>query len=197
MTDVSGQPIPQLTRREAVRLIGGSLIRTTLGLFVIWAALAILPVNPDRTILLPFGVALLGTFGYIWFFRGQLRRVRKSRYPSIAAVEALILVAAMFLAVFSVFYVLISAQDPTAFTEPLNHFTAYYFALTVLATVGFGDITPVSDVARLVAMVQMALDLAFLATAVKIMTSAAQDARRRTQARSADEPDDAESAASD
>jgi len=44
-----------------------------------------------------------------------------------------------------------------------------------LATVGFGDITPVSTVARATAMVQMAIDIAFIAVLVRIISSVASN----------------------
>ena len=80
------------------------------------------------------------------------------------------------LAIFAVIYVLISEGNPESFTEPLDRFTAYYFALTVLATVGFGDITPVTTLARAVTMIQMSLDLALIAVLVKVMGGAAKSA---------------------
>jgi voltage-gated potassium channel len=105
-----------------------------------------------------------------------LRGVYKSRYPTLRAIEALILTAAMFLAIFSMLYVTISLDSPTAFSEPLDSFNAYYFALTVLATVGFGDIAPNSVPARSVTMVQMALDIAFIAVLIRVMGGAAKKA---------------------
>ena len=92
-----------------------------------------------------------------------------AKFPSLRAGEALILVAAMFLAMFAMVYVLISERDPASFTEPLDAFTSYYFALTVLATVGFGDITPVDTLARSLTMVQMALDLVFIAVVIRVI----------------------------
>jgi len=85
--------------------------------------------------------------------------------------------AALFLAIFSAIYVILDGNSPGSFSEPINHFTATYFALTVLATVGFGDITAVSDPARFVVMIQMALGLVFIAAIIRVFTSAAQRAR--------------------
>ena len=50
--------------------------------------------------------------------------------------------------------------------------------MTVLATVGFGDITPVTIPARSVAMVQMGFDIAFIAVAVRIVSGTANQALR-------------------
>jgi voltage-gated potassium channel len=46
----------------------------------------------------------------------------------------------------------------------------------VLATVGFGDIAPNSVPARSVTMVQMALDIAFIAVLIRVMGGAAKKA---------------------
>lgn len=163
-----------MSRREQTRLIASSIVRVVVGLIAIVIALALVPDRPDSQMAFPIVGVLVGIGIYVWFFRHQLVRVRHSRYPYIQAIEALILVAAMFLAVFAAFYVMISTADPKAFTEDLDHFSAYYFALTVLATVGFGDITPVTVLARSVAMVQMAIDIVFIAVTVKIISSTAQ-----------------------
>jgi hypothetical protein len=82
----------------------------------------------------------------------------------------------MFLAIFAMVYVMISLAHPDAFSESLDSFNAYYYALTVLATVGFGDIAPNSVPARAVTMVQMSLDIAFIAVLIRVMGGAAKKA---------------------
>ncbi len=48
-----------------------------------------------------------------------------------------------------------SANDPATFSEPLTKSGSLYFTVTVFSTVGFGDITPVTDTARLIVSVQI------------------------------------------
>ena len=179
---MSVPPLSMLPRPARIRLIAASFARIVIGLLVIWTALALLPDSPDRSAELPIVIIIVGVAFYTWFFRRQLQRIRRSKYPGVQAVETLVLVAAMFLALFAALYVEISLADPDAFTEPMNHFNSYYFALTVLATVGFGDITPVSDPARLASMLQMSIDIAFLAVVLKVVTNTAQSAQRNRQA---------------
>jgi voltage-gated potassium channel len=167
-----------VSRSQAVGLLLASVARTVVGMAFIFLALSLVPQRPDASIVLPVLMVVFGIIGYGWFFAHQVKKVTHARYPAVRSVEALILVATMFLAVFAVVYGIISAQVPGSFTEPLDHFTAYYFALTVLATVGFGDITPVGDGARIACMVQMALDIAFIGAAVKILGGTAQRAMR-------------------
>lgn len=175
--DGSGNlPVETLDRRKLALVVLQTTIRLLLGfIFIIWL-MSLAPQTPEDSIVYPAVVALLGIVVYILFFRRQLKGVYKARYPTLRAVEALILTATMFLAIFSMIYVMISIDDPTTFTEPLNSFSAYYYSLTVLATVGFGDIAPTAVSSRSVTMVQMALDIAFIAVLIRIMGGAAKKA---------------------
>lgn len=157
------------------------MVRIAVGLVLIFIMMILVPDNPDGSLVLAVLVAVGGIAAYVWFFNRQIKGVYRARYPNLRAAEALILVAVMFLAIFAMIYVLISEGNPESFSEPLDRFTAYYFALTVLATVGFGDITPVTTLARAVTMIQMSLDLAFLAVVVKVMGGVARNALVKRQ----------------
>lgn len=184
MVELSGdESLQPLDKRTLTRALIWFVIRLIAGFILIVVMMLLVPSEPGASLVLPVAVAGLGIVVYAWFFRRQVRKVYEAKYPNIQAAEALILVAAMFLALFSMVYVMTSESVPGSFTEPLDRFTAYYFSLTVLATVGFGDITPVSTFARSVTMVQMALDLAFVAVVLRVMTGAAKRAldKRRTE----------------
>ena len=49
---------------------------------------------------------------------------------------------------FAATYVGLAQADQASFNEAVNQVDGVYFAVTVLATVGFGDITPTSETAR-------------------------------------------------
>jgi voltage-gated potassium channel len=154
-----------------------SAIRTLLGLAFIFWVLSLVPDESDPRLSIPVTLLIIGMGVYALVLRWQLKRVVKSKRPGLVAAESLILSAALFIAIFSAIYVIIDGDSPGSFSEPIDHFTAAYFTLTVLATVGFGDITAVSDTARFIVMLQMALGLGFLAIIIKVFTSAAQQAR--------------------
>jgi hypothetical protein len=73
-----------------------------------------------------------------------------------------------------------AGANPANFsTQPLTRTDALYFTVTVFATVGFGDITAVSQSARLVVTVQMLLDLLALGLVVRAFVGAVQSARQQ------------------
>ena len=72
--------------------------------------------------------------------------------------------------------------SPNHFSEPLDHTGALYLAITVFPTVGFGDITPESDLARIVVSIQMLLDLVVIGVVVRLLANAAKTGSRKAQA---------------
>ena len=159
-----------------------STARTVIGLVVITIGMLLVPDTiGSRSVVAMAIIVLVGLAGWALYLRWAVMGIRRARYPRIRGAEALVVSIWLFVAVFASFYVTIGADDPQAFTEPLDHFTAAYFALTVLATVGFGDITPQTVLARSVAMVQMGLDLFIIGIAVKVLTTSADKAVQAKQ----------------
>ena len=161
-----------------------SVLRTLVSIVFIFWLLSLTPTKSDPSALLPLFLLIAGTTIYAFALKWQVKRVTKASRPGLIAAESLIVSAVLFVAIFSAIYVIIDGNVPGSFSEPINHFTATYFALTVLATVGFGDITATSNVARFVVMVQMALGLGFIAVIIRVFTSAAQrtkEAREQAQ----------------
>ena len=182
-------PVAKMSKGKLVLVVLQMLGRLILGFLFILLIMSLVPKNPGDPIVYPVVLTILGIALYIWFFRRQVKGVYKAQYPTLRAIESLILVAAMFLAIFAMVYVMVSITDPSAFTESLDSFNGYYFSLTVLATVGFGDITPVTTTARSFTMVQMALDIAFIAVIIKVMSAAARRAIQQRAQRAVEAED--------
>lgn len=169
-------PAPRAVLWSVARSLG--LVTATLGIY------ALVPIREETA--LAVGVfALVGLIVLGVVFVRQLRRISRAANPLGAAVEALGLVFGMFLALFAFAYVSLEADDPAAFTQPIDKVAGVYFSVTVLATVGFGDIAPVSSVARLVVTCQMVLDLILIGSAVKVLGASA---RHAVQRRTTDDP---------
>ena len=152
------------------------LLRSALTAAVMVAIYYVIPLEGRSPAFLFFelGIALtLMTVVIAW----QVRAIIASEHPGIRASYALASSTPMFLLVFSAAYVILSLNDSEAFSEPLSRSDSIYFTVTVFSTVGFGDITPVSESARLVVVGQMILDLVVLGLGVRLILSAVQRGR--------------------
>jgi hypothetical protein len=166
------------------RVIARAVVRVTVALAAMLALYASLPLSRTSTAssaLLAAGFAALLAFAVV--FLRQVRRITRSPYPLVAGAEAMVFILAAFVVNFALVYVTLATADPEAFSEPLNRVAAIYFAITVLATVGFGDIAPVDDVARIVVSVQMVADLVLIAVALRLVILLAQRTDRRQRGR--------------
>jgi hypothetical protein len=112
----------------------------------------------------------------------QIREVTRSPHPVLRGVEAVVISVPLLVLTFAATYVVVDHNSPGSFTEALSRLDAAYLSVTILATVGFGDITPVSDVARSLVMSQMLVDLAFVGLVAKVLVGAVR--RRRDEMQS-------------
>ena len=80
---------------------------------------------------------------------------------------------------FSLVYLAISIGDTASFSEPLDRISAVYFTITVLGTVGFGDIAARTSVARLTVAAQMLLDLTLGVVVIRLLFETARVTRSR------------------
>jgi hypothetical protein len=111
----------------------------------------------------------------------QVRAIIGATYPGIRATEALAATVPLYLLLFAAAYYLMARTEPASFTHHLTRTDAIYFTVTVFSTVGFGDITAVSESARLVVTAQMILDLLVLGLGIQVLIGAVQRGRQRSQ----------------
>ncbi|WP_106434171.1 potassium channel family protein [Streptomyces viridochromogenes] len=104
----------------------------------------------------------------------QIRIITRSDHPRLRAIETLATVGPIFLIIFSAAYVILSQNRADSFSEVLGRTDALYFTVTVFATVGFGDITPVTGTARVLTMVQMLADVILVGMVARILLGAVQ-----------------------
>ena len=87
----------------------------------------------------------------------------------------------LLLVVFAATYVTIDGQQSGAFSEPLTRTDGLYFTVTTFATVGYGDISPQTELARVLVTVQMLVGLIAVGLIAKVVLGAVQVAvARRT-----------------
>ena len=173
----AARPHPGVPPRRLLVLGAG---RTLLATTVVLVAYFVLPLNGGfsrRTVL----VLVVGLVAVGLLVAWQVRAILRAYTPALRAMEALALSLPLFLVMFAVVYVLLAGSDPGAFTEPLTRTDSLYFVVTVFATVGFGDIAPVSEVARVLTTVQMVLDLLLIGLVLKVFLAAVDVGRRRAE----------------
>ncbi|MDD7942485.1 potassium channel family protein [Actinomycetospora lutea] len=140
---------------------------------VLVLAYFLLPLSsrPDTVtlVLLAVGLVALGVL-IVW----QVRVIDRARHPGVRALQTLTIVITAFLLLFATGYYLASQAQPGSFSELLDRVDALYFTITVFATVGFGDISPVSAGTRIVVAVQMLADLVILGFVLQAVVGAAR-----------------------
>jgi voltage-gated potassium channel len=185
---VIDQRIADLPAAAPRRLVVRALLWASLTVTVLVVLYFTLPITGslDDPAALRLVVGLLALAGVVTW---QVRAVLRSRYPVMRAVEALAAAVPLFLLVFAVAYLRMADADAEAFSEPLSRTGALYFTITVFSTVGFGDITPRSDPARVVTMVQMLGDLLVVGLVLRLMVGAVKAGLQRRAAALAGGPD--------
>lgn len=161
------------SRRTTVKVIGGVLLRVIVSITLLFVAYYLIPTRGDGGDSdVPWLILELAVFAVI--VAVQVPAIVRSDYPMLRAAEVLAVVVPLFLLIFSRIYLSNSIANPAAFSQPLDHTTAFYFTVTVFATVGFGDIVATTNSMKLLVTVQMLLNLAVLGAVIKVVSSAAQ-----------------------
>jgi len=172
---VAGAPLrlSDLDRLQQRRAVLRCVVTIILAWVLIVGAFYVLPIGHESSfrafVRLAVDIALIAAV-----FAWQIRRISRAELPELRAIEALGIVIAVFLVAFSSIYLSMSHETVTTFSQPLDHTRALYFTVTVFSTVGFGDITPRTDSARLVVSAQMLLDLAIIGAVVRLLFNAAK-----------------------
>jgi voltage-gated potassium channel len=175
-------PFAALEKARRRRLVA----MTALFIFVSWTAIIgayyVIPFE-DRSaagavLRLAVGLTILIAV-LVWL----VFRVINADVPGLRALEALAVAVVLLVVVFAATYLSVVSESPHSFNQGLDHTSSLYFTVTVLSTVGFGDIVPVTDFARLIVSVQMVVDLIFIAAVVRVFINAAKMGQARREQR--------------
>jgi voltage-gated potassium channel Kch len=177
-------PGPALAPAKRRRLIAVALLRSLATAVVLVALYYLLPL--DR-ISVPLGVLLaIGLVILLAVASWQVRSIISAKHPTVRAIGALATTVPVFLLLFAATSFLIAKTSPASFTDHLTRTDALYFTVTTFSTVGYGDISAVSESARLVVTTQMILDLLILGLGIRVFIGAVQRGRQRAQPDPAD-----------
>ena len=183
MTGRQLDDLPAATRR---RLVIRAVLRPASMIIIMLLLYYLLPLV-DRShvsTLISLGLGLLAVAVLLTW---QVRKIATSRYPRLRAIEALSLSAPLFILVFATVYFATSQSSPGSFSEPLGRTGSLYFTVTVFSSVGFGDIVPVTDLARVLVIFQMLGDLVLVGIVARVILGAVQSGLRHRPGGSAAE----------
>lgn len=174
----TAEPAAAPRKRTVHGFVVLAVVRPVLTVTALVCAYYLLPVDRALT-----GWTLAGLVGglclvvvmVVW----QFRLIVRARFPTLQGIEALALTVPLYLLIFANVYYLLARSVPESFTEPLTRTDALYFVVTVFATVGFGDISPVTHTARLLVTSQMVGNLLLIGVVLRVILTAVQRGRRR------------------
>jgi voltage-gated potassium channel len=164
-------PIEDLSTFERSHVVK-TAVRAAITAALLVAVYFVMPIEhrPHQSVALRLGVALAI---FVVVLANEIRLISSHERPMLRATVAMATIIPLFLIMFAWIYLTMSRADPGAFGGPLTRSSALYFTVTVFSTVGFGDITAKTDVARLVVTVQMLADLAVVAVVIRLILGAA------------------------
>lgn len=131
----------------------------------------VMPLSPGEfsgiSLIIRIPVTTAGLGVVAWLVARQVRRALSTgrARERISVLLTLVTVVVVF---FSALYVAMEHQ----FSGIATKLDALYFSIVTLCTVGYGDITPVSETARALVIVQMLFDLVIVSSAISVVVGA-------------------------
>ncbi|WP_331722252.1 potassium channel family protein [Streptomyces canus] len=164
-------------QRNDRRTVVFTTVRCVLVVGALVAAYYLLPLDSAFTAMSV--IALVGGLVAVALLMGwQVRGIVSSERPGLRAMAALATALPMFLLLFATTDYLLDRSAPGSFSEAMSRTDALYFTMTVFSTVGFGDISPRSEAARILVTGQMTANLLLLGVAARVLVNAVEKGRQ-------------------
>lgn len=172
--DTHGEPAsaPAIRPRPVARELTAFAARTSLMIVLLTACYFILPADgpiTDYTSGLRTGGSILALLGFVLVLRQQIRAFRH-RFSIWGRAEALLTVLYLLILVFAITYDRMAMANPDQFVGLATRSDALYFTVTIVSTVGFGDIHAAGAAARSVVTAQMLINVFYVGAALRMMT---------------------------
>jgi voltage-gated potassium channel len=174
--------VERLSGAELRRLVIFALVRCFLAVLVLVGIYFVLPLERLMGALsaaeFVVGVLIVAVV-LVW----QIRATMRSRTPTLRAIESLGVLVPLVLLLFALAHYLVEVTYPGSYSEEMTRLDSLYYSVTMFATVGFGDIAPVSNLARVISMLQMLGNLIFLGVVARVLFGAALEQPSLTRSR--------------
>jgi voltage-gated potassium channel len=156
----------------------GTALRTAAAVLLLLVAYYQAPLDRPLTFasgILFVGALLLAALAVVV----EVRAILASTTPMLRAIRVIALGLPLLLVLFAATYITVDGQQTDAFSEPLSRTDGLYFTVTTFATVGYGDITPRTELARSLVTIQMLVGLIAVGVIAKVLLGAVRRAQER------------------
>jgi hypothetical protein len=177
---VAPRSLADLPVRERRRAVVRSLVRFVSIFAVIIAGYYLLPLGGASGGAVAIVRLVAGALLFIAVMGWEVHRIVTADLPELRAAESLAIAVPFFLTTYAAAYVTLSTLTPGSFTQAMNRTGGLYFSVVTFGTVGYGDIAPVSDLARILVSTQVLGDLVFIALVLRIVAKASRFSLRRS-----------------
>ena len=147
---------PSGRRRLLPTLVNNAI--TLVGCLLLYFALPVRVDEAGGALLRNAGLALLGVVAVAWIV---VRQVRGTGSRELTALQLVVLLEVITIA-FALAYYSLAVHAQGEFEGIATKLDALYFTLATMTTAGFGDIRPMSQLARGLVSAQLAFDVVFL-----------------------------------
>lgn len=152
-----------------------------IGVLAAFFAMPVGEVDVGRTLLAGLLVFVaVGLLGLVYVL--SLKKVVSSPTPLLRAGVGLVVFFVTYVVIFAYTYLNLQAALPGQVPGLITHIDALYFTVTMITTVGFGDIAPAGQAARMVATAQMLVNLVLLGLVVRLSVKVGREAARARRA---------------
>lgn len=103
--------------------------------------------------------------------RAEGRRSRERQQREYHRVQQLLTALYLLVLGFALLYVVTETVSPGQFAGMANRSDSLYFSVTIMGTVGFGDVHAAGTVGRLMVTCQMLFNLIYLGTALRVLSA--------------------------
>jgi len=171
---MSPRKIAELGRTELRRELGKTTIVCLSFSVAIFAIYFILPFESISWTGQAITRTVVGLVAFFAILALLIKRILKADVPQLRAAETLIISLVLFICFYASVYLGTSNHDPQTFNVLLTHTSALYFTIVTFGTVGYGDISAHSDLARLLVSAQIIFDVVFIAALARLVIFASK-----------------------
>ncbi len=169
-------------RVEVLIQIGGLAMLALLIYFLI-------PLDGEHAEFIAGAVVIVAIFALLPWAVRRAQHVLTSEQPVLVAAQSLAIGLTLLIVSFSSIYFVLGSEHEGQVNGIRTKIDALYFTVTILSTVGFGDVTASGQGARALVATHMIVNLVFLAVAIRLLSSALEHRKDNPPNRLTSAPD--------